>query len=169
MSTQSITFQGNPLTLVGTQLNVGDNLNNFTATTPELEAFELSNCTSKVKIISVAPSIDTPVCEIQVNTLNKTASELDNNIEVITVTADLPFAQARFNNANSIKDVKLVSDYKDGNFASTTGTKIAELGILTRAIFVVDNTNTIQYVEYKSEITEELDYDAAIAKAKSLV
>ncbi len=162
-----VTFQGNPLTLVGSQVKVGDKAPGFKATNLDLSDFNYSS-SDKVRVISVVPSLDTPVCSLQTTKFNMTLEELEG-VEILTVSMDLPFAQGRFAEEEDVKNLTLVSDYKYRDFGNTYGCLIEELMILTRAVFVVDKDNTIKYVEYLDEITNEPNYDAAIDAAKSLV
>lgn len=161
-----ITFQGNPLSLKGTQLKVGDTFPNFTVAKNDLSPLTLAD-TSGVRIFLTVPSLDTPVCDIEVMTFNKRASEIAG-VSIYTVSADLPFAQARWCGANTVEAVTTVSDYNGNSFANATGTFINELALLTRAAFVVDGAGAIKHVEYLVEITEQPDFDAIIAAAKAL-
>ncbi len=162
-----VTFGGNPLNLVGSQLNVGDKAPEFKASCRDLSEFTLSSVGSKLKVISVVPSLDTPVCSLQTQRFNKEASSVANT-EIITISMDLPFALERFATEHEIKNVTLVSDYKDRDFAGKYGLLISELALLSRAILVLDSENTIKYVEYVSEITNEPNYDEALKVLSSL-
>jgi len=160
-----ITFQGNPLTLVGTQLKPCDALGSFTVTKNDLSPLTLDG-TKGVRIFLTVPSLDTPVCDMEVREFNKRAAELPD-VTIYTVSMDLPFAQARWCGAAGVQSVVTVSDYMHKDFAAATGTMIAELGLLTRAAFVVDASGKVTYAEYLSEITEQPNYDAILAAAKS--
>ncbi len=162
-----VTFGGNPLTLVGNQLNVGDKAPDFKASNKDLSEFTLSSVGAKLKVISVVPSLDTPVCSLQTKRFEKEASAVANT-EIITISMDLPFAIDRFACENKIESVKVVSDYKDRDFAAKYGLLISELALLSRAILVLDGDNTIKYVEYVSEITNEPNYDEALKVLSSL-
>lgn len=159
-----VTFQGAPLTLEGTQVKVGDTAPNFTAVGNDLNPVSLNDTKGKRVFLSV-PSIDTPVCDMEVRKFNTEASKL-SNVEVYTISMDLPFAQARWCGAAGIENVKTVSDYKDRAFGKNYGVYINELGLLSRAVFVVDENNKVVYVEYLQEITEEPNYEAVLNALK---
>jgi len=161
-----ITFQGNPLTLVGTQLEQGGALTDFAVVKNDLSSLALAD-TQGIRIFLTVPSLDTPVCDMEIREFNKRATELPN-ITIYTISMDLPFAQARWCGAAGVENVVTASDYKDRAFAAATGTMIEELGLLTRAAFVVDALGKIVYVEYLNEITEQPNYDAILAAAKAL-
>lgn len=159
-----VTFQGAPLTLEGTQIKVGDTAPNFTVVGNDLNPVSLEDTKGKRVFLSV-PSIDTAVCDMEVRRFNTEASKL-NNVEVYTISMDLPFAQARWCGAAGIENVKTVSDYKDREFGKNYGVYINELGLLSRAVFVIDENNKVVYVEYLQEITEEPNYEAALNALK---
>lgn len=159
-----VTFQGGPVTLTGTEIKVGDKMPGFTIVGNDMGAVTLED-TSGVRVFLTVPSLDTPVCDLEVRTFNKRAQEL-GNIQVWSISMDLPFAQARWCGAAGVDAVKTASDYKDRAFGQATGTYIQELGLLARAVFVVDSSGTVVYVEYVPEVTDAPDYDAALAKAK---
>ncbi|WP_270941068.1 thiol peroxidase [Romboutsia lituseburensis] len=159
-----VTFQGAPLTLEGTQVKVGDTAPNFTVVGNDLNPVSLNDTKGKRVFLSV-PSIDTAVCDMEVRKFNTEASKL-NNVEVYTISMDLPFAQARWCGAAGIENVKTVSDYKDREFGKNYGVYINELGLLSRAVFVIDENNKVVYVEYLQEITEEPNYEAVLNALK---
>ena len=159
-----VTFQGNPLTLEGTQVKVGDNAPSFTVVNNDLGEVSLNDTKGK-RIFLTVPSLDTPVCDTEVRRFNEEASKLDN-VTVYTISMDLPFAQARWCGAAGVNNVVTVSDYKDKVFSKNYGAYINELGLLTRAVFVVDENNKVTYVEYLNEITEEPNYDKALEALK---
>lgn len=159
-----VTFQGAPLTLKGKQLKVGDKAPDFTVIDNELNPLKLDDTKGKRVFLSV-PSIDTPVCDMEVRRFNTEASKL-NNVTVYTVSMDLPFAQARWCGAAGIENVKTISDYKDREFGENYGVYINELGLLSRAVFVVDEDDKVIYVEYLEEITEEPNYDKVLDALK---
>ena len=161
-----ITFQGNPLTLSGTQLTSGDTIKDFAVAKNDLSPLTLSD-TSGVRIFLTVPSLDTPVCDMEIREFNKRAAELPG-VSIYTVSMDLPFAQARWCGAAGVEAVVTASDYKDGAFAAATGTLINELALLTRAAFVVDASGKVTYAEYVSEITDQPNYEAILAAAKSM-
>ncbi len=162
-----VTFSGNPLTLVGNQLQIGDKAPDFKAVCRDLSEFTLANVKASKKVISVVPSLDTPVCSLQTQRFNKEAAAISDT-EIITISMDLPFALDRFANEHEIRSVTIISDHKDRDFASKYGLLISELGLLSRAILVLDSDNTIKYVEYVSEITNEPKYDEALKVLASI-
>lgn len=159
-----ITFKGNPMTLIGPQLNVGDAAPDFTVVDGGLQPVNLSDFKGQVVIISAVPSLDTPVCELQTKTFNEKAAQL--NAKVLTISLDLPFAQKRFCGAFKIEGVTCLSDYKDRSFAQAFGLLIKELALITRAVFVIDKNGKVAYNEIVKEVTEHPNYDKAIEEAK---
>lgn len=166
---QATTMKGNPLTLIGPQLKPGDKAPNFSVRTQDLKPFTLEDTKGKIRLFSVVPSLDTPVCDAQTRRFNQEAAALGDKVEIITVSVDLPFAQKRWCGAAGIDKVKVVSDYYDRSFSQAYGTLIKELHIDSRAIFVVDNKDTIRYVEYVPEVADHPNYDKALAAAKGLI
>lgn len=162
---KTIKFAGSPVTLVGKTLTVGDKFNDFTATTNDLGEFTLKD-TKGVRIFLTVPSIDTPVCDMEVKRFNEEVEKLDG-VTCYTVSMDLPFAQARWCGSEGIKSVKTLSDYKDRSFGEATGTYVKELGLLARTSFVVDSTGTVTFVEYLEEMTSEPSYDKILEVAKA--
>lgn len=162
------TLKGNPITLVGPQLNVGDKAPDFTLAKSLGEYTSLNDFAGKIKLISVIPSIDTGVCDAQTRRFNEAAAALGDKVAVLTVSVDLPFAQARWCGASGVDQVVMLSDYKDNNFGLAYGVLIKEFALDMRSIFVIDENNVIQYVEYLSEMTEHPNYDAAIEAVKKL-
>lgn len=163
------TFKGNPLTLIGPQLNVGDQAPDFSLSKSLVEAVSLQDYAGKVKLISVVPSIDTGVCDAQTRRFNEEAAALGDSVAVITVSADLPFAQSRWCGAAGVEQVVMLSDYKDNNFGKAYGVFIKEFALDMRSIFVIDQNNVITYVEYLGEMTEHPNYENAVAAVKALV
>jgi thiol peroxidase len=161
-----ITFKGNGMTLLGPDVQVGEPAPDFTALNNALEPVSLSDFKGKVVIISVVPSVDTPVCEMQTKRFNEEANNAE--ITIITISMDLPFAQKRFCGANEIRNLVLLSDYKDHDFARKYGLQIKELGLLSRAVFVIDKEGKVAYKEICSEVTNHPDYDKALEAARSL-
>ena len=163
------TFQGNPLTLIGSALKAGDQAPAFSVLNGALEAITLDNYQGKVKVICSVPSLDTPVCDTEIRRFNQEATGLGDNVEVLTVSVDLPFAQGRWCGAAGVDNVTTLSDHRDTSFGEAYGTLVKELRLLSRAVFVLDAGNTIQYVEYVPEIADEPNYDAALTAAKAAV
>jgi thiol peroxidase len=160
------TLKGNPKTLIGPELKPGDAAPDFSVTDGTLSAVSLKDTGSNVRIISVVPSLDTPVCDAQTKRFNEEASKLPG-VDILTVSMDLPFAQKRWCGAFGVDKVKMLSDHKDGSFGSNYGTLIKELRIESRAIFVVDRNNTIKYAEYVKEVADHPNYETALAAARS--
>lgn len=163
------TFKGNPLTLIGPELKAGDKAPEFTVSKNLLETASLADYSGKVKLISVVPSLDTGVCDAQTRRFNEEAAKLGDNVVVLTISVDLPFAQSRWCGAAGIDKVVTLSDYKTHSFGDAFGVTIKEFALLMRSIFVIDANDTIQYVEYLPEMTEHPNYEAAIEAVKKLV
>jgi len=166
---RSAAFKGNPITLVGPELKAGDKAPDFTLNKNLLETVSLKDYAGKIKLISVVPSIDTGVCDAQTRRFNEEAAGLGDNVVVLTVSADLPFAQARWCAAAGIDRVVLLSDYKGNTFGQSYGVLIKEFALDMRSIFVLDGQDNITYVEVLPEMTEHPNYEAAIAAVKALL
>ncbi|KOF57642.1 MULTISPECIES: thiol peroxidase [Clostridium] len=160
-----VKFQGKEVTLIGSELKAGDKFPDFTAASNSLEPVSL-NDTKGVRVFLTVPSIDTPVCDLEVKTFNKRAAEIEG-VTVYTVSMDLPFAQSRWCGAEGIKSVITLSDYKDRDFGNSTGTYVKEIGLLARTAFVVDSNNTITYAKYLDEITDYPNYDEILEAAQN--
>ena len=161
------TLKGNPLTLVGPKLKAGDAAPNFEMVDNGLQAVDLAKTGGTVRIFSVVPSLDTPVCDAQTKRFNEEAAAL-NGVDIYTVSMDLPFAQKRWCGAFGVDKVKMLSDHRSGSFGEAYGTLIKELRIESRAIFVVDQNNVVRHAEYVTEVADHPNYDAALTVAKSL-
>jgi thiol peroxidase len=166
---QTVTFKGDALALEGMAIKVGDTLPSAVVTNNDLKPVNLAEAKGKVRIISVVPSIDTPVCEEQTHELSEKNGGLDKQVELITVSMDLPFAQKRFAKEAKINNVSFVSDYKTGEFGKNTGLLIQPLHLLARTVLVVDKDNVIRYMQVVPEITNLPDMQAAMEVAKGLV
>jgi thiol peroxidase len=162
-------MKGSPMTLVGPEIRVGDKAPGFSVRTQDLQPFTLQDTRGKVRLFSVVPSLDTPVCDMQTRRFNEEAAKLGDKVEIITVSMDLPFAQKRWCGAAGIDKVKVVSDYYDRSFAQAYGTLIKELHLESRAIFVVDDKDVVRHVEYVPEVTSHPNYEAALASVKKLI
>jgi thiol peroxidase len=158
-------MKGNPLVLVGSALKPGDPAPDFELADNGLQSVKLADTGRGVRIFSVVPSLDTPVCDAQTRRFNEEAAGL-SDVTVYTVSVDLPFAQKRWCGAAGVDRVKTLSDYKDGNFGEAWGTMIHGLRLESRAVFVVDGNNQVTYAEYVPEVTEHPDYNAALAAAR---
>lgn len=166
--TGAATFKGNPITLIGPQLKVGDAAPDFTVSKNLLEDASLKDFAGKIKLISVVPSLDTGVCDAQTRRFNEEAAGLGDDVVVLTISADLPFAQARWCGAAGVDRVVTLSDYKSRSFGEAYGVLIKEFQLDMRSIFVVDKEDKIAYVEYLVEMTEHPNYEAAVNAVKSL-
>lgn len=160
------TLKGNPLTLIGPELKAGDKAPDFELTDTTLSAVNLAKTGNSIRIFSVVPSLDTPVCDAQTKRFNDELAKMPN-VEVYTVSMDLPFAQKRWCGAFGVDRVKMLSDHKTGSFGSAYGTLIKELRIESRAIFVVDKNNVIRHVEYVKEVGDHPNYETALAAARA--
>ena len=161
------TFIGNPVTLSGKQLQVGDTALDFTLTSTDLSKKSLSDFAGKKKVISIVPSIDTGVCSTQTRTFNKDLSDMENTV-VITVSVDLPFAQKRWCGAEGLDNAIMLSDYFDNSFGKTYGVLMEEWSILARAVLVLDENNVVTYAEYLDNVNSAPDYEAAIDAVKAI-
>lgn len=163
------TVGGNPITLIGPELKPGDKAPDFRINKDLTTEAGLSDYNGKIKLISVVPSLDTKVCDAQTRRFNEEAAKLGDHVAVLTISVDLPFAQSRFCTVAGIKNLDTLSDYKFRTFGKSYGVLIKELQLDMRSIFVVDEHNTIRYVEYVKEMTEHPDYDAALKAVKSIL
>ena len=159
-------MRGNPLTLIGPELRAGDKAPDFQLVDNSLKNVNLEETGHNVRIISVVPSLDTPVCDAQTKRFNEEAAKLPG-VDIITVSMDLPFAQKRWCGAFAVDKVRMLSDHRDGSFGTNYGTLIKDLRIESRAIFVLDQSNTIRHVEYVKEVAEHPNYDSALAAARA--
>ena len=164
----AVTFKGNPLTLIGPDIKVGDKAPNFQVIAKDLSPVTLDSSKGKVRLISVVPSLDTPVCDQQTRRFNEEAAKLPSSVEVLTVSADLPFAQARFCGAANIDRVKTLSDHRELSFGQAYGVLIKELKLLARSVFVIDAADRVQYLEIVKEVTNHPNYDAALAAVRKV-
>lgn len=155
------------MTVLGPELKAGETAPDFHVVDNSLKAVDLAATGKGVRIFSVVPSLDTPVCDAQTKRFNEEAGKLPN-VTIYSFSMDLPFAQKRWCGAFGVDHVKMVSDHRDGSFGQAYGTLIKDLRILSRAIFVVDPQNQIRYVEYVKEVGDHPDYEAALASARSL-
>jgi thiol peroxidase len=164
--TRSTTLKGNPFNLEGPQLAPGDKAPDFKASKNLLESTGLEAFAGKTVVLSVVPSLDTPVCDIMARRFNEEAAKLGDSVAVVVLSVDLPPAQARWCGASEAKNVTVLSDYKHRDFARKYGVWVPELGVTSRAVFVVGPDGTLKHVEYVAEIADHPDYDAALAAAR---
>ena len=161
------TMRGNPLTLIGPELKVGDAAPEFSAVDTGMQPVSLASTGGNVRIFSVVPSLDTPVCDMQTKRFNEEAAKLPS-VEILTISMDLPFAMKRWCGAMGVDKVKMVSDHRTGSFGENYGTLIKDLRIESRAIFVVDKDNVVRHAEYVKEVADHPNYDSALSVAKEL-
>src|SRR5207247_7084590 len=159
-------LKGNALTLIGPALKPGEKAPDFKLVDNGLKDVTLADTGRNVRIISVVPSLDTPVCDAQTKRFNEEAAKLPS-VDIITVSMDLPFAQKRWCGAFGVDRIKMLSDHRSGSFGEAYGTLIKDLRIESRAIFVLDKDNIIRHVEYVKEVADHPNYDAALAAAKT--
>ena len=160
------TLRGNPFTVLGPELKVGDPAPDFEAIDNSLKAVTLAATGNGVRIFSVVPSLDTPVCDAQTKRFEEETGKLPD-VGIYTFSMDLPFAQKRWCGAFGVDHIKMVSDHRTGSFGQAYGTLIKDLRIMSRAIFVVGKDNVIRYVEYVKEVTDHPNYEAALAAARA--
>ena len=165
----AVTFLGNPLTALGSELKVADKAPGFSVLSNDLKPVTLADLAGKVRLLSVVPSLDTPVCDMQTRRFNQEAASLGDNVVILTLSMDLPFAQKRWCGAAGVDRVQTLSDHRDASFGLAYGTLIKELRLLSRAIFVIDASDTIRYVEYVKEISSHPNYDAALGATRGVL
>ena len=157
-----VTMKGNPMTLVGLALKVGDKAPDFEVTGNDMKPVKSSSFSGKVCIISSVPSLDTPVCDMETRRFNKEAAGLGPDVVILTISMDLPFAQKRWCGAAGVDRVITLSDYKTAGFGTSYGVLIKELRLLARAVFVADKNGVIQYIQIVKEVADEPDYSAVL-------
>jgi thiol peroxidase len=154
-----ITMRGNPLTLVGNEVRVGEAAPDFMALDNNLTPVKLSAYRPKICILSSVPSLDTPVCDIETRKFNEEASKLDEKVQILTISMDLPFAQKRWCGSTGVNKVQTLSDHREAQFGIAYGVLIKELRLLARAVFLIDQKGILQYIQLVKEIANEPDYD----------
>lgn len=164
-----VTFKGNPLTLVGDEVKVGQRAPDFVAIDNNLAPVRFSSYHGKTCIISSVISLDTPVCDIQTRKFNEEASRLGQEVAILTLSMDLPFAQKRWCGAAGVDKIRTLSDHRDASFGTSYGVLIKELRLLARAVFIVDRKGVLQYQQVVKEVTNEPDYDAVLKELKKVV
>ena len=162
-----VTIRGNPVTLVGNEVKVGDPAPNFVVVNNDLEEVELTAFKGKTLLIASVPSLDTPVCDTETRRFNEEAANLGDEVQILVISMDLPFAQKRWCGAAGVDRVLTLSDHRDAAFGNAYGVLIKELRLLARAIFVVDREGVIRYIQFVGEVGEEPDYDAALSALKA--
>ena len=164
----NITFGGDKITLEGKEIKVGDVAPSFKAVNKDLSDFNSEDLKGKIVVYSVAPSIDTPVCALQATTFNEEATKLSDDVKIVTVTVDLPFAQERFCSVKGIDNANIVSDYRYKEFGQKFGFMMEELQLLARGVVIVDRDGKVAYVEYVPEVTNDVNFDRALEEVKKL-
>lgn len=164
-----VTAHGNAVTLIGPELKAGDRAPDFTVLDQDLKEAGLGDFAGKIRLISVTPSLDTPVCDMQARRFNQEAAGLPDTVAVLNVSMDLPFAIGRFCTTAGIDRVKAFSDHRDASFGTAYGVLIKELRLLARSIFVIDRDDKVSYVEVVPEITSHPNYDKALEAVKKLL
>jgi len=170
MENITVTMKGNPLALSGNRVSVGDTAPDFEVTGNDLSAVKLSDFRGKTVVLSAVPSLDTPVCDMQTRRFNTEAANLGDDVVILTISMDLPFAQKRWCGAAGVDKVITLSDHKSAAFGQAFGVLIDALRLLARAVFVVDSQGRLTYAQIVPEVTEEPNYDdvlktiAAVAK-----
>jgi len=165
----AITLRGNPLTLLGKEIKTGASAPDVELLDNELKPVRISDYKGKVVVVSAVPSLDTPTCDMETRRFNTEAAKLGDNVVVLTISTDLPFAQKRWCGAAGVDRVKTLSDHRETAFGLAYGVLIKELRLLARSIFVVDQSGVVQYVQHVKEVAQEPDYGAVIAAVKKLV
>lgn len=164
-----ITFQGQPLTLVGPDIKVGDQAPDFEATANDLSPVKLSDYKGKVVVLAAVPSLDTAVCDMETRRFNTEAVHLSDDVVILTLSMDLPFAQKRWCGANGVERVITLSDHKEASFGKAYGVLIEELRLLARAVFIIDREGVVRYVELLKELADEPNYHQALQTAQDAV
>ena len=166
---RTITFQGSPLTLAGRPVAAGMAAPAFTVTSQDMKDVRLADFKGKIKLVSSFPSLDTPVCDLQVKEFNKRAATLSADVAVIGISKDLPFAQKRFCGENAIKNEVVLSDYKRSAFGIQYGLLIRELNLLARSVMIIDKDDTVRYVQLVGELTSPPAYDDALKALEAVI
>ncbi len=167
-SNEKITFKGAPIPVSGREVHEGDSAPDFRLTGMDLNDVDLNSFKGKTVVIAAVPSLDTGVCDTEIKRFNTEMEKLSKDVLVLTVSRDLPFAQKRWCGTEGVNNVTVASDYKYRVFGKAFGCELETLGLLTRAVFVVDKQGKVRYVEYVSEVTQEPDYNAVLNKVREL-
>ncbi len=165
----AVLFKGNPATLLGPEIKVGDQAPDFQVVDNGLQPVTLATDAGKVRLITVVPSIDTPVCDTMTRRFNQDAANLPDSVVIYTISVDLPFAQKRWCGNAGIEKVQTLSDYQDRSFGLNYGLLLKDLKLLARAVYVIDQKDQVAYAELVSEVTAEPDYNAALEAVKKLL
>ncbi len=163
-----VKFAGNPMTLLGKEIKVGDTALDFTALTPSLETLSLSDTKGQVRVISVVPSVDTSVCDMQTRWFNEEAAKIEN-LTVLSISVDLPFALKKYCATKGIENIKVLSDHKELDFGLKYGFVIEELRLLARGIVIIDQNDIVRHVEYVPNVSDHPDYDKVLSVIKEYI
>ena len=163
-----VTFMGNPLTLVGNEVKVGDRAPDFFVLNNDLSPVQFSSYRGKICILSSVPSLDTPVCDIETRKFNEEAGKLGEKVQILTISMDLPFAQKRWCGSAGVKKIQTLSDHREAQFGIAYGVLIKELRLLARAVFLIDPKGSLQYYQLVKEITHEPDYEEVWSELKKI-
>lgn len=163
-----VTLKGNPVTLLGPEIKVGDRAPDFRVVDNALAPVTLGDLKGKVKIVSAVPSLDTPICDMETRKFNQEAAKLPGNVVVLTISVDLPFAQKRWCAAAGVEKVKTLSDYQERSFAEAYGVLIKEIKLLSRSLFIIDANDTVRYIQHVKEVSTEPDYEAVLQAAREI-
>jgi thiol peroxidase len=164
--TELVTMKGNPLTLMGSALQVGDKAPDAVLLNNDLQPVNLSDYRGQVCVVSSVPSLDTPVCDMETRRFNQEAESLGQDVKILTVSMDLPFAQKRWCGAAGVNHLITLSDHRDAAFGREFGVLIKELRLLARAVFIIDREGVIRYIQLVQELSQEPDYDAILSALK---
>ncbi|MDD2206703.1 MAG: thiol peroxidase [Aminobacterium sp.] len=164
-----VTMKGNPLTLIGPALSIGDKAPEFNVLDQNLTSKTLRDFSGCIKVISVTPSLDTPVCDLQIHWFNEDAANQPDDVAILNISMDLPFALKRFCATKGIESAIALSDHRDASFGTNWGVLIKELRLLTRAVFIADKDDIIRYIEIVPEATNEPDYEKALQALETIV
>lgn len=167
--TKQITFKGSPLTLIGKRLKVGKRVRDFKVVDQGLKDVTLKNFEGKIKILTSFPSLDTPVCDLQVKEFNKKAAAFGGDVVIVGISKDLPFAQKRFCEDNDIKSIAVLSDYKYSLFGKNYGLLIKELNLLARSVMIVDKNNILRYLQIVPELTNSPNYNEVLDSLEKIL
>ncbi len=167
--TGAVLFGGKPATLIGPELRVGDVAPDFTAVGNNLQPVSLSQFKGKVVVIASVPSLDTPVCDLETRRFNAEAAKLGNDVVILTVSMDLPFAQKRWCGAAGVERVITVSDHRDASFGTAYGVLVKDVRLLARSVFVLDRQGVIRYIQLVKDTGTQPDYQPVLEAVKSLL
>ncbi len=166
---QQVSFGGNPVTLLGKEAKTGTRASEFTVVNADMKPVHSGDFQGKIKVLSVAPSVDTPVCAAQTRRFNQEAAMLSDNVVILSISMDLPFALKRFCGAEGIDKVETLSDHKEADFGKKYGFLVEELRLLSRGVIIIDQEDIIRYVEYVPEIGNEPDYKKAMEALRRIL